>query len=144
MSLLLSDAGILRLGMLRIDDQPAASFYNLRLRDQEYLYSVGMDPRYAKHSPGSLLQYSMISQAIKDGVRIYDFGTGNEQYKSWWTNATCQLFEIMQARSRIDGLIWRNSQSLRNAVYRKRLIKQLYLTTLGRFQNSLLKKEDAP
>jgi CelD/BcsL family acetyltransferase involved in cellulose biosynthesis len=135
MSLMLLKAGLLRLGMLRIDGHPAACYYNLRMGEREYCYSGGMEPGYARYSPGSLLDYWMISEAIKDGIRTYDFGLGNEAYKFQWANETSHLFEMVRARTRVESLIWEKWNFLHKALYRSRLLKRIYLTTVGRFQN---------
>jgi CelD/BcsL family acetyltransferase involved in cellulose biosynthesis len=133
-SLMLFQAGFLRFGVLRIDRQPAACLYNLRVNDREHAYLAGISPEYSRNSPGSLLHHWMIGEAIKDGVKVYDFGRGDEHYKSWWTNETCQLFEMILTRSKAEGYIWRRWESWRNAAYNSRLIKRLYLGTIGRFQ----------
>jgi len=142
-SLALLQAGFLRLGLLRIDGQPAASLYNVRFRDHECFCYGGMAPSFAEYSPGNLLHHYMIEEAIRDGVRVYDFLKGDEPYKSLWTNDRCQLFEIVQARSRAEGILWHKTESLRNIVYRSRLIKRVYLATMGRLQNIRGKENDA-
>jgi CelD/BcsL family acetyltransferase involved in cellulose biosynthesis len=126
MSLALSQAGYVRFGILWIDGKAAACSYNFRLRDREYLYAGGMEPSLAGYSPGSLLDHWMIKEAIKEGVRVYDFMGGNESYKSRWTNESCHLFQITRTRSRIAALSWRNFECARNLVYRSRLVKHVY------------------
>ena len=134
---MLLQAGFLRLCILRIDGNPAACFYNLRMGEREYCYSGGMEPGYARYSPGSLLDYWMIGEAINDGVRTYDFGLGNETYKFRWANETSHLFEMVRARSRVESLISEKLDFLHKAMYRSRLLKRIYLTTVGRFQSLL-------
>jgi CelD/BcsL family acetyltransferase involved in cellulose biosynthesis len=134
LSVKMLEAGWLKLGTLRIDGQPAASVYNLRMGGREYLISSGMEPAFSRWSPTSLLDHSMISCAIKEGVRVYDFLIGSEPYKSRWTNASCQVFEIMRARTRAAGLVWRNWQAIRKVVRRNRALKRLYLATVGRLE----------
>jgi CelD/BcsL family acetyltransferase involved in cellulose biosynthesis len=133
-SLMLHQADFLRLGTMRIDGQPAVCLYNLRMHGREYSYYTGMEPVYARHSPGTLIHYWMIGEAIKDGVQVYDFCRGSEPYKSWWTNDTCRLSEMTLARSKAEGYIWRRWESWRTAVYKSRLIKRLYFATVGRFK----------
>ena len=142
-SLALFRAGFLRLGLLRIDGQPAASVYNVRFRDRECFYYGGMAPPLARYSPGNLLHHWMIEGAIKDGVRVYDFLKGDEPYKFLWTNERVQLFEMVRARSRAEGFLWQKSKSLRNIVYRSRLIKRVYFATIGRLKDPLRKEKDA-
>jgi CelD/BcsL family acetyltransferase involved in cellulose biosynthesis len=135
MSLMLAQSGLLRLGMLRIDGQPAACDYSLRLGDAEYGCYTGVDPRFATYSPGILLHYQMMSQAIKDGLRIYDLGKGNEHYKSWWSHEGDQLYDMVRARSNIELWMWEQYQSLHTAICKSRLLKRSYLATIGRFHD---------
>lgn len=128
------EAGFLRLGILYIKETPAACVYNLRMRDREYFCWGGMDPTFSRYSPGSVLHYAMIDRAIKDGVVVYDFGRGNDAYKSWWTSGNCQLFQVLRGRSTINALLWRKHVEWRNAIYRSRCVKQVYRTTVGKFR----------
>jgi CelD/BcsL family acetyltransferase involved in cellulose biosynthesis/peptidoglycan/xylan/chitin deacetylase (PgdA/CDA1 family) len=127
-SLALAQEGFVRLGLLWIDRQPAACLYNLRLRDQEYAYLAGLEPDFARYSPGTLLHHWMIGEAIKDGVRVYDFMRGNEPYKFWWTNEICQTFQMVRARSRVLYRVWRKREAIRDSIYRSRWVKRVYLT----------------
>lgn len=132
----LLQAGHLRLGTLRIDGKPAASLYDLRIRDREYACFIGMDPAMGQFHPGSLLYHWMIGEAIKDGMKLYDFGRGDESYKSRWTKDTYEIFQITRARSHVEALVWRQWESWRNKVYKSQLVKRLYHMTVGRFQHS--------
>jgi CelD/BcsL family acetyltransferase involved in cellulose biosynthesis len=133
-SLALAQEGFVRLGLLRIDGQPAACLYNLRLRDQEYAYFAGLEPDFARYSPGSLLHHWMIGEAIKDGVRVYDFMRGYEPYKSRWTNVTCQTFQVVRARSRVIYQVWKTREAIRASIYGSRWVKRVYITMLGMYE----------
>ena len=137
MSLALLQAGALRLGLLTIDRHPAASFYNLRLQGREYFYLAGMDPGAARHSPGNLLHYWMIREAIKDGLLEYDFLAGKEAYKLRWTKTHHDTFELVQARSRAEAILWRKWEAWRNRIYRSRVVKRVYFATIGRFNKNI-------
>jgi CelD/BcsL family acetyltransferase involved in cellulose biosynthesis len=134
-SLMMQQAGFLKFGVMRIDGQPAACVYNFRLHKREYAYLGGMAADYAQHSPGSLLHHYMIEEAINDGVQIYDFCRGDESYKYSWTNEKFQLSEMILTRSKAGGYIWRRWESWREALYRSRFIKRVYLATVGKFQS---------
>jgi CelD/BcsL family acetyltransferase involved in cellulose biosynthesis len=141
MSLMLWERGFVRLGMLRVDGRPAACSYALRFREREHSYLTGMAPDLTNYSLGHLLKSWMIEAAIKDGVRVYDFGKGNEQHKSWWANQVCQVSAMTGARSRLDALRWQRWESWQKAIYRSRLMKRLYLSTVGRRDGAI--QEDA-
>jgi CelD/BcsL family acetyltransferase involved in cellulose biosynthesis/peptidoglycan/xylan/chitin deacetylase (PgdA/CDA1 family) len=134
MSLALAQEGFVRLGLLQIDGQPAACLYNLRLRDQEYGYLVGLETDLARYSPGSLLLHWMIGEAIKDGVLVYDFLRGNEPYKFWWTNEICQTFQMVRARSTVLFRVWRTREAIRASIYGSRWVKRVYLAMLGTYE----------
>lgn len=134
----LLEAGVLRLGILWIDSRPAACLYNLRLHDREYYYSVGMEPEFAQHSPGTLLQYYMIREAIKDNVKVYDFGRGNEIYKSWWTDRNCQLFVMIRGQSNLHLWLWTMMGSITKRIYGSHMLKQIYLAVQGFYQRQRL------
>lgn len=137
MSLAMTQEGFVRLWLFRIDGQPAPCLYNLRLRDQEYFYLSGIEPGLARYSPVSLLQYWMIGEAIKDGVRVYDFLRGNDPYKSRWSNETCQTFQVVRARSRVLYRVWKIRESIRASIYRSRWVKRVYLTMLGMYEKNV-------
>lgn len=131
MSLALSRADLVRLGLAWINDEPAASLYNLRMRDREYFYMAGMEPSLAHHSPGNLLHHRMIGEAIREGVQVYDFLRGNEPYKFWWTNETCEIFQMVLYRSKPVHWVSAAEDFVKRRIYRSRLIKKVYLTVMG-------------
>lgn len=135
MSVSLFDSGFLRFGMMRIDGLIAACHYDLRIRDQDISYSLGMRPEMEEYRPGGLITHYMIGESIRDGARLYDFGNGCEPYKSRWAKESRQIFQVTRARSGIEALIWRKAESWRNKIYRSRLIKNLYHASVGRFQS---------
>jgi CelD/BcsL family acetyltransferase involved in cellulose biosynthesis len=117
---------LVRLGILWIDNQAAAALYNLRMRDQEYVYLAGMEPRMAQYSPGTVLLYRMIGEAIADGIRVYDFLRGGEGYKNWWTDGVCKIFRAKRSRSRLVAAISEFEEKMRYKIQGNRLIKQAY------------------
>jgi CelD/BcsL family acetyltransferase involved in cellulose biosynthesis len=77
----------------------------------------------------------MISQAIKDGLTIYDLGKGNEHYKSWWSHESSQLYDMVRGRSSVELWAWEQYQCWHAALYKSRLAKRLYQATLARFHD---------
>jgi len=143
MSLGLSQHGLPRLGILRIDGKPAASLYNLRLLDREYGYLGGMDPTLAKYRPGNLLEHWMIGEAIKDGMQAYDLLGGNQSHKLRWTNETCETYQVLWTRWKVLSRVWWAREAIRALIYRSQWIKWIYLATFGRFQRSFRGRENA-
>lgn len=67
--------------VLRIDGQPAAFSFDLNAGALKYAIANSYDPRVAKHSPGKLLYYRNLCQALDDGIATVDWGAGDSGYK---------------------------------------------------------------
>ncbi len=88
--------GWLRLGLLYIDGEPAASHLWFIAGDTAYIYKLAYRKCYQKYSPGTLLMGWMMKQAIdKEGVRKVDFLTGDDAYKSDWMSHRSELWGIL-------------------------------------------------
>jgi CelD/BcsL family acetyltransferase involved in cellulose biosynthesis len=78
---LMAQAGLLRLFILDVDNQPAAAVLGFEHDATVYLYNNGYDTRFRKLSVGHLSKVLSIKQSIEEGKRKYDFLKGNEKYK---------------------------------------------------------------
>jgi CelD/BcsL family acetyltransferase involved in cellulose biosynthesis len=67
--------------MLRVDGAPAAFSFDLNTGVLKYAIANSYDPAYGKHSPGKLLYYRNLLQAIADGMTNVDWGAGDSGYK---------------------------------------------------------------
>jgi CelD/BcsL family acetyltransferase involved in cellulose biosynthesis len=75
-------AGWLRLSLLRFNDQPVASYLCFDYSGQRLVYNSGFDlSSYAELAPGIVLLGYLITDAIRQGLRCFDFLQGNERYK---------------------------------------------------------------
>ncbi len=74
-------AAMLRAAMLTIDGMPAAFSFDLDVGDLKYAIANSYDPAYAKHSPGKLLYYRNLVEALARGVTRVDWGAGDSGYK---------------------------------------------------------------
>ena len=81
----LADRGWLRLWFLRSPDYVAASWYGWNLGGRYSYYQAGFDPRWSRHSPGTLLLVRTIEAALDEGATEYDLLLGDEQYKARFT-----------------------------------------------------------
>ncbi|HSP35706.1 MAG TPA: GNAT family N-acetyltransferase [Thermoanaerobaculia bacterium] len=77
-------AGALRMYAIRVDGRDVALFYGFAARDTVYYYLSGYDPSIEKLSPGTLLVAHAIEQAVRSGVKTFDFLRGAEDYKYAW------------------------------------------------------------
>jgi CelD/BcsL family acetyltransferase involved in cellulose biosynthesis len=74
-------AGMLRAALLTIDGKPAAFSFDLDAGDLKYAIANSYDPAYAKHSPGKLLYYRNLVEALGRGITRVDWGAGDSGYK---------------------------------------------------------------
>ena len=72
---------MLRAALLTIDGKPAAFSFDLDAGDLKYAIANSYDPAYAKHSPGKLLYYRNLVEALGRGIARVDWGAGDSGYK---------------------------------------------------------------
>lgn len=80
----LLEAGLLRMSVLRIDDEPAGVYYGLHHGRTACAYLGGFDPAFAFESPGTVLIGAAIGAARAEGARLFGFLRGREAYKYAW------------------------------------------------------------
>lgn len=76
--------GWLRLSALRLGTAIVAVLYSFAARGRLYCYLSGFDPAIAAFSPGKLIIWRAIEQAIGEGLQELDFLRGAEGYKYLW------------------------------------------------------------
>jgi CelD/BcsL family acetyltransferase involved in cellulose biosynthesis len=84
----LADAGLLRLFALHLalnpNDRPAAAFYGFTAKERAFYYLSGFDPERAALGLGTLVVGHAIEIATREGIRVFDFLRGGEDYKYRW------------------------------------------------------------
>jgi CelD/BcsL family acetyltransferase involved in cellulose biosynthesis len=126
--------GITNLTILRIDGVPAAASFDLRLHGTQYTYQYGMNPELMEFSPGKLLTWRMLQDAVAAGMQTYDFGRGLEEYKLQWGKERRAVEDLIVARSAPVLEAWMAVQQVHQAVLRSRGLKKIYLATVGRLK----------
>jgi len=102
-----AEKGMLRLGVLYVDSEPAAAQIWLVIGVKATIYKLAYDEKFARLSVGSILTKAMFDQVIDDdGVAEVDYGTGSDAYKRDW----------MTKRRRIIGLVAFNPRSVHGLV----------------------------
>lgn len=87
--------GWLRLGILAIDGQPAAAHLWLVRDGTAHIYKLAYDQQLARYSPGSLLTWHMMRHVVEhDGVRRFDYLTGDDAYKRDWMRSARPLHAV--------------------------------------------------
>ncbi len=80
-----ANRGWLRLGVLYIDQQPAAAQLWFVVQGNDNIFKLAYDEKWKQYSPGSILIGKMMEYVIEtDRVRELDFLMGNDAYKQDW------------------------------------------------------------
>lgn len=80
-----ADQGILRLGVLRLNQQPIAAQLWLVAYGTAYIVKLAYDPAFAHFSPGTVMTASMFRRVIdEDQVLCIDYLIGDDAYKADW------------------------------------------------------------
>jgi len=88
-------AGMLRLGILSLNNRPIAATLCFEYRRGTYLYNSGYSPDYRGLSAGLLSKYYSILDSIEKGNLHYDFLKGAEKYKFHLGGAGTGLFRCI-------------------------------------------------
>lgn len=86
--------GHLRLYRLSLEHRTVAVVYALAGGSTLFCYLQGFDPEFAFVSPGTQLMFFAIQDAVRLGIRKFDFLRGGEDYKRHWraqTEITCRI-----------------------------------------------------
>ena len=81
MATAMSRAGLLRLGVLDLDEAPVAAIITFDFNDVIYLYNSAFDPEYRSLSVGVLSKVLCLKDSIERGKKRFDFLKGDERYK---------------------------------------------------------------
>lgn len=78
-------AGTLRLGFARAEGRPVATQLWTVENGVALIHKLSHDRAFDEGSPGTLLSHAMFAHAIDvDHVRLIDYGTGDNPYKTEW------------------------------------------------------------
>lgn len=77
----MGDIGLLRFGIVELDNQPAAMTMGFDYNDVHYLYNSAYDPRFDYLSVGLLCKVLCLKESIEKGKKKWDFLKGAETYK---------------------------------------------------------------
>jgi CelD/BcsL family acetyltransferase involved in cellulose biosynthesis len=88
-------AGMLRLHLLYLHDEPAAALLAIAGRRSVAYYIGGFDPAHGRLAPGTLLAGHAIEAAARAGAGEFDFLRGAEPYKYRWGAADRPTFQLL-------------------------------------------------
>ncbi len=107
--------GWLRLFVLRVDGQPAATLYGFRRGRTFYFYQSGWDPRFAPRSVGLVTLGLAIRSALEEGAEEFDLLHGSESYKLHWAREARHLARIEAYPPGARGLLLRKAVGVNRA-----------------------------
>jgi CelD/BcsL family acetyltransferase involved in cellulose biosynthesis len=90
--------GQLLLWVLRIDGAPIAVEYHVQDGDTVVALRSEFDDRYRDASPGAYLNACIIRSYFERGVRGYDMGPGDNEYKRRWATVSRDLVDFRAFR----------------------------------------------
>lgn len=94
-------SGRLRLYRMRVKGRTAALIYSLFQRETVYCYLQGFDPAFSSLSPGTVLMFFLMQEAVRLGMHRFDFLRGREAYKQHWRPQVEHTFRISLPRSEV-------------------------------------------
>jgi CelD/BcsL family acetyltransferase involved in cellulose biosynthesis len=111
--------GILRLGTLYVDGEPAASQLWITMAKKALIYKLAYKDRFRDFSVGSILSLELFRQAIdEDRVEEIDYGVGSEPYKKDWMEDKRQLYGLAAFNLRtISGLALAGLEKTKQALH---------------------------
>ncbi|MGI0116707.1 GNAT family N-acetyltransferase [Zooshikella sp. RANM57] len=118
---LCADLGILRLGILTIDQQPVAAQLWITFQSTSIIYKLAYDENYKVFSVGSILSHFMFKHTIDvDKVTLIDYGIGSEAYKRDWMTEVekIQGVEAFNMRT-MKGLVMASKQKVTSLIKSK-------------------------
>lgn len=85
---LAADAGWLRFTRLNWEGRPIAFHFGFCQGGRFLWYKPSFALDLARHSPGEVLLRQLLLAAVEEGARAFDFGLGDEKFKSRFANCT--------------------------------------------------------
>jgi CelD/BcsL family acetyltransferase involved in cellulose biosynthesis len=107
-----AELGILRMGVLHVDDVPAAAQLWLLSNGKAVIYKLAYDEAFRDYSVGSILTRDMMKYVIEgDSVGEIDYGIGSEHYKADWMTEKrsimgLEAFNMRNLAGILAGGIW--------------------------------------
>lgn len=87
-------AGLLSLGLLRLDGRVIAFNYSLEDGCRHYLLKLGHDVALGDLSPGVVLTAAMVERAFQSGLESYEFLGDPDRYKLQWATGNRKLVRL--------------------------------------------------
>jgi CelD/BcsL family acetyltransferase involved in cellulose biosynthesis len=104
---MLSDKGCLRMLFLQCDDKAVAGHFLFDYNGTRYSHKPGYNLTFKDHSPGTLLLWETIKDAIDSKLKTYDFLRGKEAYKYFFANDELHCSQVVAANNMVSMKMFR-------------------------------------
>ncbi len=101
----LGGAGMLNTLYVEKDGEILGVLYAFRLDGTVFWYQIGVDPRFARMSLGTVLVYELIRQSYEHGIAELDFLRGPGPHKSRWTETARPLSLVNVYNTSLAGTL---------------------------------------
>lgn len=135
----LGPAGLIQIHVLTLDDVIIAGCIGFEAHSRYYYYTPVFDMQWSSLGVGSVLLSFLLEDAIHRGIDVFDFGQGDEGYKSRFSEASVDLYALHLFRGDLRSRLRRCQLSLKEqlrrypAVFEQvRRVKGLLSGSLGR------------
>jgi Acetyltransferase (GNAT) domain len=124
----LGPSGSAQMGVATIAGEPAAVQIWLVRPPLATIFKLAHDPKFDRHSPGSLLTYWLLRHFCEnEDVTEVDFGRGDDTYKKNWLHSRRYRYGVIAANPRtLSGLstcLFDVAPTLLSTFLRERLVK---------------------
>ncbi|MDA1161507.1 MAG: GNAT family N-acetyltransferase [Planctomycetota bacterium] len=109
-----------RLSALRLDGQNIAMCVGLEAGGRYSYYAPTFDAEWSQYAPGDVLLSFIMEDAIDRGLSVFDFGLGDEAYKSRFATETREVFNAHLFESGVASGLKRAVLSLKESAKQNR------------------------
>jgi CelD/BcsL family acetyltransferase involved in cellulose biosynthesis len=103
----LSGTGQVRLYRLKVPQGPIATLYGFAMGREFSFYQIGFDPAWKKFSPGKVTISMALEQLAAEGVGLFDFLAGEDEYKQYWVSGRRQMLSFVGFDRSVAGYLSR-------------------------------------
>ena len=110
-----------QLTALFLDNLVLATHWGVVDKGRFYLLMPTFSQDWKRYSPGRLLKEHLHKWSIEQGLKVFDFTVGREEYKKEWCELEIKLLEILQSRT-LKGKLYVHALMAKRAIKKSLVI----------------------